>query len=212
MTSSTAAAPTATSFLRGRRSGLLFCLWATCAVLLALPAMASAKEASADLDQCANGPITALASCAGAQWQNGNLNGNQAHYFEGDSVPYRLKLADLVEDGSYVATIEWDATKAGKHALDYITSYDRTETTGAPDPLGFHANQNDVCSDVCLNRYAITRLSSAPLFRKRTCSGVSATCWRTPSMTTKSLPSPCILVNLSSMAPVCLKAAARQSG
>jgi len=42
MTSSTAAAPTATSFLRGRRSGLLFCLWATCAVLLALPAFASA--------------------------------------------------------------------------------------------------------------------------------------------------------------------------
>jgi len=147
MSPAPAAATTATSFLRGRRSWLLFCLWATCAVLLALPAMASAKEASADLDQCANGPITALASCAGAQWQNGNLNGNQAHYFEGDSVPYRLKLADLVEDGSYVATIEWDATKAGKHALDYITSYDRTETTGAPDPLGFHANQNDVCSD-----------------------------------------------------------------
>ena len=30
----------------------------------------------------------------------------------------------------------------------------------------------------------------------RTCAAVSSTAWRTPSITTKSLPWPCILVNL----------------
>src|SRR5438067_1718759 len=113
----------------------------------AVPAQAWAKDASADIDQCANGPLAAVAPCQGSAWQNGNLNANQAHWFEGDSVPYRLKLADLVVGQQYVATIEWDTTKSGKHALDYLTSYDRTETTGAADPAHYHANQNNACSD-----------------------------------------------------------------
>src|SRR5690349_9007011 len=47
-----------------------------------------------NLDQCANGADGTIA-CANAAWQNGNLNANQAQYFEGDSVPYRLRMSGL---------------------------------------------------------------------------------------------------------------------
>jgi prealbumin domain-containing protein len=83
-----------------------------------------------DLDQCANGGVNAAPiQCAGSAWQNGNLNGNQAHYSEGHSVPYRLRFTGLTVGTVYNATIEWDTTQSGKHALDYLTSFDRTETT-----------------------------------------------------------------------------------
>lgn len=69
-----------------------------------------------DLEQYAND---------NAAWVEGNLGASKATYFEGDSVPYRLML-DGVSLSSHVLTIEWDTTKNGKHALDYITSFDRT--------------------------------------------------------------------------------------
>src|SRR5262245_64968256 len=80
--------------------------------------------ASGDLDQCANGGVgQAAVSCAGSAWQNGNLNQNQAHYNEGDSIPYRLRLDGLTTGtSSHTVTIEWDTTQNGKHALDYLTS------------------------------------------------------------------------------------------
>ena len=80
----------------------------------------AAGNPSADLDQWGNeDPVS---------WQNGNLNDNQADYFEGDSVAYRMKF-DNLSLSSHTVTIGWDTTKGGKHALDYLTSYDRTETT-----------------------------------------------------------------------------------
>ena len=70
-----------------------------------------------DIDQCANGDL-GNEPCLGALWQNGNVNGNQAQYFEGDSIPYRDKFTGLTVDETYSKTIEWDTTKNGKHALD----------------------------------------------------------------------------------------------
>ncbi|HKY27357.1 MAG TPA: hypothetical protein VJM12_05360, partial [Pyrinomonadaceae bacterium] len=86
--------------------------------------------ANADLDQCANGPASAPVPCTLDAWQNGNVNQNQAHYKEGDSVPYRMKFDQLVIGGTNTLTISWDTTKNGKHAIDYLTDYDRTESTG----------------------------------------------------------------------------------
>ena len=52
-----------------------------------------AENPAADLDQCANGGVGSVpVECTGAAWQNGNLNQNQAHYFEGESVPYRMRF------------------------------------------------------------------------------------------------------------------------
>jgi hypothetical protein len=90
---------------------------------------------AADLDQCANGGIDGPSvPCEGSAWQNGNLGRNQAHYLEGDSVPYRLRFSGLVSGVTYTVTIEWDTTEnsGAKHALDYLTSFDETETTADP--------------------------------------------------------------------------------
>jgi hypothetical protein len=90
---------------------------------------------AADLDQCANGGVDGpFVPCEGTAWQNGNLGRNQAHYLEGDSVPYRLRFSGLVTGAAYTVTIEWDTTEnsGAKHALDYLTSFGETETTANP--------------------------------------------------------------------------------
>lgn len=87
---------------------------------------------SVDIDQCANGPANAPQPCTGSAWQNGNLNGSQAHWSEGDSVAYRDKLTGLPIGQSYTITVQYDTTQNGKHAEDFITDYNRTETTADP--------------------------------------------------------------------------------
>ncbi|HTM69094.1 MAG TPA: hypothetical protein VL426_07460 [Candidatus Binatia bacterium] len=95
-------------------------------------AAAKPKDPSGNLDQCANGSTGSPATCTGSAWQNGNLNANQAHYVEGDSAPYRLVLSDVPTTGVNTLILEYDVKHSGKHALDYLTSYDRTETTADP--------------------------------------------------------------------------------
>jgi hypothetical protein len=90
---------------------------------------------SADVDQCANDPAPSPSSdgCSAnaSDWVNGNLGSSKSLYFEGDSIPYRMKFDNLAP-GSHTATIEWDTTKGGTHALDYLTSFDRTVATADP--------------------------------------------------------------------------------
>jgi uncharacterized repeat protein (TIGR01451 family) len=101
--------------------------------LFALPGLAQAANPSADLDQCANGSLAApnVPACAPDEWVNGNLGSSKAHYFEGDSVAYRMKF-DSLSLSSHTVTIQWDTTKSDKHALDYLTSFNRTVTTANP--------------------------------------------------------------------------------
>ena len=84
-----------------------------------------------NLDQCANTGTTCDTAHA-SQWQNGNLNQVNAHYSEGESVPYRARLSGLTAGSTYGVTLEWDTTKSGKHAIDYLTSVGRTESTADP--------------------------------------------------------------------------------
>ena len=92
-------------------------------------------DASADLDQCANDPAPSPSSdgcsAAAADWVNGNLGESKSSYLEGDSIPYRLKMDGLTL-ASHVVIIDWDTTQGGKHATDYLTTYDRTVTTADP--------------------------------------------------------------------------------
>src|SRR6476659_9466646 len=84
--------------------------------LFALPGLAQAPNPSADLDQCANGPLATpnVPACAPDEWVNGNLGASKAHYFEGDSVAYRMKF-DNLSLSSHTVTIQWDTTKSDKH-------------------------------------------------------------------------------------------------
>ena len=81
-----------------------------------------------ELEQCANSGSTCN-DAASSSWQTGNLNQNNSAYAEGDSVPYRATFTGLGVGETYLATIEWDSLEGGKHALDYLTSYKRTETS-----------------------------------------------------------------------------------
>lgn len=83
---------------------------------------------SANLDQGANGKSTAPLSPV--DWVNGNLNDQQAHFLEGYSVPYRAILTDLVVNKTYTLVIGLDVMNGGKHALDYITQFQRLEPHG----------------------------------------------------------------------------------
>jgi Ca2+-binding RTX toxin-like protein len=81
------------------------------------------------LDQWADGKAPDAKVPPGAKsqtdmWQNGNLGSQQAHYNEGDFVPYRTTMTSLTAGTTYYVTIQWDTTQQGKHALDYIGTWD----------------------------------------------------------------------------------------
>ncbi len=86
--------------------------------------------AAGNLDQCANGGIgDPVDPCSGAAWVNGNVNSSKAHWVEGQSVAYRQILSGFTPATTgHTVTLGFDTTKAGKHALDFLTSFDRTET------------------------------------------------------------------------------------
>lgn len=97
--------------------------------------------ASYNLDQWRNGSDTAHVPDDGDEWVNGNLNENQAHYYQGDFVAYRATLSDLTQ-GSYFITMEYDVTQGGEYSIDYLGSYDASFGPGEthdgdliPDPV-----------------------------------------------------------------------------
>ena len=85
---------------------------------------------SADLDQCKNG--TTASPVSPCDWVNGNLGTNNSHYADGDSVPFRIRFDNLATTGTHTVVLEWDTTKAGKHAYDYLTTYNQTESNANP--------------------------------------------------------------------------------
>ncbi len=79
-----------------------------------------------ELEQCANSG-SGCDTAGSSSWQTGNLNQNNSAYAEGDSVPYRATFTGLGIGETYLVTIEWDSLDGGKHAIDYLTTYTRTE-------------------------------------------------------------------------------------
>ena len=94
---------------------------------------ATAVFAGVDLDQCQNGvttpPLQNLNKPCGQSnpdalpdptWENGNINGSNSQYREGDGVPYRV-IVDGLSDGVHSVQMEYDFTKGGKFAIDRLT-------------------------------------------------------------------------------------------
>jgi hypothetical protein len=94
------------------------------------PLQASSKP-SVSLEQCSN-LTTTCDTTHSSNWQTGNLGTSNSDYAEGDSVPYRTIASNLTVGKTYKLHIEWDTTQSGKHALDYLTTYNRTESTANP--------------------------------------------------------------------------------
>ena len=113
------------------RSKLLLVMCGTLAVaamMLTQQSPVNAANPSADLDQCRNGDQLHPVPCTGAAWVNGNAGASNAHWNEGDSIAYRMRFSNLATGAGnpHTLIIEWDTTQSGKHALDYITSVDRS--------------------------------------------------------------------------------------
>jgi uncharacterized repeat protein (TIGR01451 family) len=117
-----------------RASRLLASTLFLLAVAMAAPMLAKAANPAANIDQCRNGQITAPVQCIDNAWQNGNLGAENSHYREGDSVPFRAVLTDLDASAgnTHTLVIQYDTIQSGKHAYDYLTSFDATETNADP--------------------------------------------------------------------------------
>ncbi|MGH9038454.1 MAG: T9SS C-terminal target domain-containing protein, partial [Acidimicrobiia bacterium] len=100
-----------------------------CAVIGATAAVVvpAGAAASVDLDQCRNGGALASSPCDATGWHNGNLNPQQAHYVEGQSAPYRLVMDELPLNTDITVVLGYDIKHGGKHAIDFLTHYDRLE-------------------------------------------------------------------------------------
>ncbi len=80
---------------------------------------------AANLDQVRNG--SADSPVDPGAWVNGNLGSQQSHYAEGMSAPYRVVMTDMPPATVVTLTLEYDVKHSGRHALDYLTHYDRIE-------------------------------------------------------------------------------------
>jgi hypothetical protein len=82
-----------------------------------------------NLDQCQNGTLANLGVACGqppTSWENGNINGQNSQYREGDGLPYRT-LVSGIPDGTWVIRLQYDFTKGGVYALDRLTRFDLTQ-------------------------------------------------------------------------------------
>ena len=122
--------------------------------LFASSASASPTGVSSTIYQCTNGKVSDPQPCQGSSgakvngfqnWTGGNANASNAHWSEGQFIPYRAVISGLPA-GSYEEQFQFDTTWKSLHAIDYLGSYDATETTGGP--AGNNANQNNPCTDV----------------------------------------------------------------
>jgi len=93
-------------------------------------------KASANLDQVRNGAVgcdtTVPNSCNDpADWVNGNAGASNAHYQEGQSIPYRLVMTGL-SLGSHSVVIQWDVKHSSANAIDFITHFQRINESVQP--------------------------------------------------------------------------------
>lgn len=92
-----------------------------------------------DYRQCANG--AGLGDPVGeCHWTPGALNATNSTYHEGDAVPYRLQFGGLAP-GTYVLAINYQTSKGGKMAFDYLAGYDHSEP---------FVDQADLCNGLAL--------------------------------------------------------------
>ncbi|MBN1155284.1 PKD domain-containing protein [candidate division KSB1 bacterium] len=68
------------------------------------------------------------------EWITGINTPPKGSYQEDDVIPYRFYMNTLTT-GSHTLTIEYESTKAGVHAFDYLMTYNATETPSIGDDI-----------------------------------------------------------------------------
>jgi len=95
------------------------------------------SKPAGNLDQVRNGSFSNPIDPP--DWVNGNAGASNAHYREGQSIPYRLVLTGL-SNGQHTVVIEWDTKHSDTHAIDYITYYDRLPDSTVNPLRGLNAS------------------------------------------------------------------------
>src|SRR4030095_6319513 len=121
---------------------LVICVAAAAISISAQSSRSLAPEAiGVDIEQCANGPLSAPIHCnvntGNDGYTRGNLIASKSHYFEGDFVPIRIVGTGLTVSQTYTPVIGYDYTKGGKYATDYLGNYNATESVMNDPCVGF---------------------------------------------------------------------------
>jgi len=93
---------------------------------------------SATLEQCRNGsPVPG--PCTGSAWVTGNVGSSNSTWKENDFLPYRMLLDNLVPGADanagthvYSLVIGYDVKNSGRHAIDYLATYNTTDAGADP--------------------------------------------------------------------------------
>jgi hypothetical protein len=86
-----------------------------------------------DFEQGQNGGV-GLPRKSPVDFARGNSNSSKSHFSEGNSVPYRIEIDDLLPNVRYRILISFDVKKSGKYAIDYITGFQNLQTNSADLP------------------------------------------------------------------------------
>lgn len=103
---------------------------------------------SVKIEQCANSNVSPQnLDCPNGGptgWVTGIVGSSKAMHFEGDSIAYRNVMEDLIVGNSYKWTVNYDTSKGGVNAIDYLTTFNRTITNANPCQDG--ATVNGFCT------------------------------------------------------------------
>lgn len=91
---------------------------------------------SATLQQCRNGATAAagpqcIDGAGGEGWVPGNAGNSNSHWEERQFISYRMLFGGL-SAGSNTVVIGYDFIHSGKHAIDYLGTYNATELDSDP--------------------------------------------------------------------------------
>ena len=98
--------------------------------LVGLGTALAGPSAGADLDQIRNRSVALPVSPE--EWVNGDAGSSNAHYVEGYSIPHRVVMTDLPVGQQVTISLGYDTKHDdAKHAIDYLTHYDRLEPSSS---------------------------------------------------------------------------------
>ena len=97
----------------------------------------------------------------GCRWITGNLQSNNSRYSEGDSTVQRVWLAGFTPGTSHTLTFRYGTTKGGKHAYDFLTTWNWSEHWITPDD---RCQNIPGCTTTAENLYAIPQDPNAEGF------------------------------------------------
>jgi hypothetical protein len=101
-------------------------------LLTAMAAAQSSPTANATVEQCRNGAPASPQQCINGAWQTGNAGKTNSHWAETNFLSYRGVIGGLTPGTSYTFTIEYAILQGSNHAIDYLGTYNASETTADP--------------------------------------------------------------------------------